>query len=190
VIKTAAEKKAFAALQDELLAKHREETRSKELAQAQAGIEWAINATPTGEARNALTVANIFLTHAKDLLAGHTPHVSLDDLAQQVADERYDAAMHRAAESRNEEATPPASSVPAGPQTYPLQSIACPTHGLRNTVARFHEQRGTTYTDGSYDTRWHEVTACGCVFDVWYYHVHASADALVADSVTIIHNPS
>jgi hypothetical protein len=100
VIKTAAEKKAFAAHQDELLAKHRNETRSKELAQAQAGIEWAILATPTGEARNALTIANIFLTHAQDVLAGHSTPVSLDDLAQQVADERYDSAMQRSAAFR------------------------------------------------------------------------------------------
>jgi hypothetical protein len=71
--------------------------------------------------------------------------------------------------------------------SYPLQSIACPTHGLRNTVARFHEQRGTAYADGSYDTRWHEVTACGCVFDVRYYHIHASPDALVADSATVVY---
>jgi hypothetical protein len=90
----------IAGITDKLLAESRNETRSKELAQAQGSIEWAINATPTGEARNALTIANIFLTHAKDVLAGHTPYVSLDDLAQQVADERYDAAMQRAAQSR------------------------------------------------------------------------------------------
>jgi hypothetical protein len=71
--------------------------------------------------------------------------------------------------------------------SYPLQSITCPTHGLQNTVARSHEQRGIIYADGSYDTRWHEVTACGCVFDVWYYRVHTSADALVADSVTVVY---
>jgi hypothetical protein len=97
VIKTAAEKKAFAQHQDELLAKHREETRSRELAQAQAGIEWAINATPTGEAREALTIANIFLTHARNLLVGRTPSaptpISDNNLTQQIADERYAAAL-------------------------------------------------------------------------------------------------
>jgi hypothetical protein len=87
-------------IKDELLAEHRNETRSKELAQAQGSIEWSINATPTSEARNALTLANIFLTHAQDVLAGRSTPVSLDDLAQQVATERYDAAMQRAAESR------------------------------------------------------------------------------------------
>jgi hypothetical protein len=87
-------------MKDELRAEHRNETRSQELAQAQASIEWAINATPTGEARNALTVANIFLTHAQNVLAGRPTSASLDDLAQQVATERYDDAMQRAATSR------------------------------------------------------------------------------------------
>jgi hypothetical protein len=87
-------------IKDELLAEHRNETRSQELAQAQASIEWAILATPTGEARNALTLANIFLTHAQDVLAGRPTPTSLDDLTQQAATERYDAAMQRAAESR------------------------------------------------------------------------------------------
>jgi hypothetical protein len=87
-------------IKDELLAEHRNETRSQELAQAQASIEWAINATPTGEARNALTVANIFITYAQDLLAGRPTSIGLDDLAQQVATERYDTAMQRAVESR------------------------------------------------------------------------------------------
>jgi hypothetical protein len=63
-------------------------------------LDRAILATPTGEAREALTIANIFLTHAKDVLAGRPTSTSLDDLAQQVATERYDTAMQRAAESR------------------------------------------------------------------------------------------
>jgi hypothetical protein len=87
-------------LMNKLLAESREKLCSQKLAQAQADIEWAINATPTGEARNALTLANIFLTHAQDLLAGRPTPVSLDDLAQQVATERYDAAMQPAYESR------------------------------------------------------------------------------------------
>jgi nitrous oxidase accessory protein NosD len=53
-----------------------------------------------------------------------------------------------------------------------------------------HGQRGTIYADGSYDTRWHEQAGCGCRFDVHYFHVHTSADASVADSVTIVYNPA
>jgi hypothetical protein len=63
-------------------------------------LDRAILATPTGEARNALTIANIFLLHARDILAGRPTLVSLDDLAQQVADECYDSAMPHAATFR------------------------------------------------------------------------------------------
>jgi hypothetical protein len=87
-------------LMDKLLAESREKLLSQKLAQAQGSIEWAILATPTGEARNALTIANIFLTHAEDVLAGRPTSTSIDDLAQQVATERYDAAMQRAVNSR------------------------------------------------------------------------------------------
>jgi hypothetical protein len=177
-------------LMDKLLAESREALRSQKLAQDQAGIEWAINATPTGEARNALTIANIFLTHAQDVLAGRPTPTSLDDLAQQVATERYDAAMQRAAQSRTigEEAKKAAPPTRAVSQTYPLQGIDCLTHGPQTVLTTAYERRGTTYVDGSYDTRRHEHTGCGCHFDVWYYHVHA--DFPVADSVTIVHNPS
>jgi hypothetical protein len=198
----------IARIKDELLAEHRNETRSKELAQAQGSIEWAILATPTGEARNALTIASIFLTHAQDVLAGRPTPTSLDDLAQQVATDRYDAATQRAAkfrriheeggvilldetdteQPRNEEARKQTPPTRAASQTYPLQGIDCLAHGPQTVLIGSHEQRGTTYADGSFDTRWHDQAGCGCHFDVHYYHVHA--DTPVADSVTIVHNPS
>jgi hypothetical protein len=80
----------------------------------------------------------------------------------------------------------PPASTPTG--SYPLRSVACPTHGPQTVLIGSHEQRGTVYADGSFDTRWHEQAGCGCHFDVHYFHVHA--DFPVADSVTIVHNPS
>jgi hypothetical protein len=71
------------------------------------------------------------------------------------------------------------------PSLYLLQSIACPTHGLQTVLIGSHEQRGTTYADGSFDTRWHEQAGCGCHFDVWYYHVHPVSRT--ADSVTVVY---
>jgi hypothetical protein len=197
----------IARITDKLLAESRNETRSKELAQAQGSIEWAINATSTGEARNALTLVNIFLTHAQDVLAGRPTPTSLGDLAQQVATERYDAAMQRTAtfrriheeggvilldnadteQPRNEEARKQTPPTRAASQTYPLQGIDCPTHGPQTVLIGSHEQRGTTYSDGSFDTRWHEQAGCGCHFDVWYYRVHPVSRT--ANSVTIVHNP-
>jgi hypothetical protein len=89
-----------AKLMDKRLAESRSRLRFQKLTQAQADIEWAINATPTGEARNALTLANIFLLHAQNTLAGRSTSTSLDDLAQPVANEGFDAAMQRAISSR------------------------------------------------------------------------------------------
>jgi hypothetical protein len=63
--------------------------------------------------------------------------------------------------------------------SYPLRSIVCPTHGLQDVLIGSHEQRGTVYTNGSYDTRWHEQAGCGCHFDVWYYQVRGPIAATV-----------
>jgi hypothetical protein len=65
---------------------------------ASQSLNQCILSTPTGEVRTSLSIANIFLQHARDLLAGRPTPVGLDDLAQQVATERYDAAMQRAKE--------------------------------------------------------------------------------------------
>jgi hypothetical protein len=87
--------------------------------------------------------------------------------------------------------TQPSTPAPAATSTvnYPLRSIACPTHGLQTVLIGSHEQRGTIYADGSYDTRWHEQAGCGCHFDVHYSHVHTSAgaDGPVAGSVTVVY---
>jgi hypothetical protein len=74
------------------------ELRLTALNAASESLDQCILATPTGEARNALSIANIFLQHARDLLAGRPTPVGLDDLAQQVATERYDAAIRHAKE--------------------------------------------------------------------------------------------
>jgi hypothetical protein len=68
------------------------------LSSASQSLNQCVLSTPTGEARTSLSIANIFLQHARDLLAGRPTPVGLDDLAQQVATERYDAAMQRAKE--------------------------------------------------------------------------------------------
>jgi hypothetical protein len=88
------------ALLKRVAAEHNANMLSIFLAQAEQNPDSAVLATPTGEARNALTIANIFLTHAKDVLAGRPTPTGLDDLTQQVATERYNASMQRAAESR------------------------------------------------------------------------------------------
>jgi hypothetical protein len=77
------------------------------------------------------------------------------------------------------------TTAPTPAVSYPLRSIACPTHGLQTVLIGSHEQRGTTYADGSFDTRWHEQAECGCHFDVHYFHANASAS--VADSVTVVY---
>jgi hypothetical protein len=64
---------------------------------------------------------------------------------------------------------------------YPARHISCPRHGLQSVTDQSHEQAGTTYRDGSHDTRWHTVAACGCTFDVFYSHVSGEH----ADTVTV-----
>jgi hypothetical protein len=64
---------------------------------------------------------------------------------------------------------------------YPARTIVCPRHGLQSVTDQSHEQAGTTYRDGSHDTRWHTVAACGCTFDVFYSHVSGEH----ADTVTV-----
>jgi hypothetical protein len=63
---------------------------------ASQSLNQCILSTPTGEARTSLSIANIFLQHARDLLSGRPTPVGLDDLALKAAKAAYDAAIRRA----------------------------------------------------------------------------------------------